>query len=176
MAGKWLLWTGEQGKCACLPRNAYKIIGGGILGLFWMYKLFIFAVLIEKSWRRLMHLGSVFIASKRLNVRFMTVQSFSFWNRYYSPTHPQWHKGIPSHPTSSFSNSVGAASFLKPMPGKELRVVLTCGISKESLVLILTNWLGEGATVFNQLCIKFNLSLHQDLMRKIFFSWKKNLS
>lgn len=167
---------GSKGNVLVLPRNTYKIIGEGILGLFWMYKLFIFAVLIEKSWRRLMLLGSVFIASKRLNVRFMTVQSSSFWNRYYSPAHPQWHKAMPSHPISSLSNSVGTSSnwpsFLKPMPGKELRVALTCDISKESLVLILTNWVGEGATVFNQLCIKLNLSLHQDLMRKIFFFWK----
>lgn len=46
------------------------------------------------------------------------------------------------------------------------------GIPKDSLVLIPTNWQGEGPTVFNQLCIKLNLSLHLGLMRKIFFSEK----
>ena len=42
------------------------------------------------------------------------------------------------------------------------------GSPKESLVLIVTNWLGEEVTVFNQLCVTLNLSLHQYLMRKIF--------
>lgn len=109
MVDRWLLWAEEQGKCGCLPRNTYKILGEGILGLLWMYKLFIFAVRIEKSWRRLTHLGSVFTAPKRLNPRFVTVQSSSFWNRYYSPTHPQWHRAILSHTISSLSNLVGTS-------------------------------------------------------------------
>lgn len=166
----------EQGKCACLPKNTYKIIGEGLLGLLWIYKLFIFAVLIEKSWRRLMHLGSVFTASKRLNPSFVTVQSFSFWKRYYSPTHrndtrsyhltpfplfqTQWVQDVTNHHSWSPCLERNGAEYSHE------------GISKDSLVLIPTNWLGDGATVYNQLCLTLNLSLHPDLMRKFFF-WKK---
>ena len=60
-----------------------------------MYKLFIFAVLIAKARRRLMHLGSVFIPSKRLNPGFMTLQASSLWNTYSSPSDKRPYHVIP---------------------------------------------------------------------------------
>ena len=133
-----------------------------------MYKLFIFAVLIRKARRRLMHLGSVFIPSKTLNPGFMTLQASSFWNTYSSPSDKRPCHVIPL-PLLQTQWVQVVTIILEAHAWKEFGEYPHVGSPKESLVLILTNWLGEEVTVFNQLCVTLNLSLPQDLMRKIFF-------
>lgn len=81
-----------------------------------------------------MHLGSVFIPSKRLSPGFMTVQSSSFWNRYYSPAQHIPNDTRPYHltPFPPFQTQwvQVITIILEARAWKEFREILTCGYPK----------------------------------------------
>ena len=137
-----------------------------------MYKLFIFAVLIAKARRRLMHLGSVFIPSKRLNPGFMTLQASSLWNTYSSPSDKRPCHVIPL-PLLQTQPVQVVTIILEAHAWKESGEYPHGGSPKESLVFILTNWSGEEVNCFQSTLGYIELVLTSRLNEEDFFLYEQ---
>lgn len=116
-----------------------------------------------------MHLGSVFMPSKRLKAGFMTVQASSFWNRYSSPSNTRPCR-VTLLPLLQTQWVQVVTIILEAYAWKEFGEYSHVGIPKDSLVLIPTNWLWGGSNCFQSTLHSVELVPTSRLNEEDFFS------